>query len=142
MSEPNTVFVQDTPKYLEQVQAIINKTDVAVRQVMIESRLVIADDKYGKSLGARFGVTQTATPGRGSGTASGTLGNRFTSSTTTTLTQGNHNGSIQTATDGGNVLTSSDGQPDLMSNLPVRCRLKIEHCLFAVKEIRDNQETW
>jgi type IV pilus assembly protein PilQ len=41
----NTVFVQDTPKYLEQVQAIINKTDVAVRQVMIESRLVIADDK-------------------------------------------------------------------------------------------------
>jgi len=115
----NTVFVQDTPKYLEQVQAIINKTDVAVRQVMIESRLVIADDKYGKSLGARFGVTQTATPGRSNNTVSGTLGNRFTATTATTATQGNHNGSIQTATSGGNVLTSSDGQPDLMSNLPV-----------------------
>ncbi len=115
----NTVFVQDTPKYLEQVQAIINKTDIAVRQVMIESRLVIADDKYGKSLGARFGVTQTSSPGRTSATASGTLGNRFTSSTATTLTQGTHNGAIQTATDGGNVLTSSDGLPDLMSNLPV-----------------------
>ncbi len=115
----NTVFVQDTPKYLEQVQAIINKTDVAVKQVMIESRLVIADDKYGKALGARFGVTQTGTPGNFSNTLSGTLGNRPTASTATTLTQGTHNGAVQTALTNGSVLTSSDGQPDLMSNLPV-----------------------
>jgi type IV pilus assembly protein PilQ len=111
--------VQDTPKYLEQVQAIINKTDVAVKQVMIESRLVIADDKYGKALGARFGVTQTGTPGNFSNTLSGTLGNRPTASTATTLTQGTHNGAVQTALTNGSVLTSSDGQPDLMSNLPV-----------------------
>lgn len=57
-SRTNTIFVQDTPKYLEQVQAIINKADVPVKQVMIESRLVIADDKYSKQLGARFGVSQ------------------------------------------------------------------------------------
>ena len=50
------MFVQDTAKYLVQVQSIINITDIAVKQVMIESRLVIADDKFGKSLGARFGV--------------------------------------------------------------------------------------
>lgn len=115
----NTIFVQDTPKYLEQVQAIINKTDVPVKQVMIESRLVIADDKYSKALGARFGVTQTGKPGSANSTVSGTLGNRFTASTSTSLTQGTHNGSIQTATSGGSVLTSSDGQPDLMSNLGV-----------------------
>ena len=120
----NTVFVQDTPKYLEQVQAIINRTDVPVRQVMIESRLVIADDKYGKALGARFGVTQTSTPGRSSSTISGSTGNRPTGSTATTITQGNHNGAVQTALTnqffGGNaVLTSSDGQPDLQTNLPV-----------------------
>jgi type IV pilus assembly protein PilQ len=54
----NTVFVQDTAKYLEQVQSIISKTDVAVKQVMIESRMVIADEKFGKSLGARFGVNK------------------------------------------------------------------------------------
>ncbi len=59
----NTVFVQDTSKYLEQVQAIINKTDIAVKQVMIESRLVIADQKFGKSLGARFGVNKANTSG-------------------------------------------------------------------------------
>ena len=115
----NNIFVQDTPKYLAQVQSIINKTDVAVRQVMIESRLVIADDKYSKALGARFGVTQTRTTGNSVGTVSGSLGNRPTASVAGSLTQGTHNGSIQTATTGGVVTTSSDGLPDLNSNLPV-----------------------
>jgi type IV pilus assembly protein PilQ len=62
----NTVFVQDTPQYLDQVQAIINKVDVPVKQVMIESRLVIADDTYSKALGARFGVSQVGTGNNGS----------------------------------------------------------------------------
>ena len=121
----NTVFVQDTAKYLEQVQAIINKTDVAVKQVMIESRLVIADDKYSKALGAKFGVTQTGSPGRTFSTVSGSMGNRPTAYTPATgtipasYTQGTHNGAIQTAVTGGAVTTSSDGLPDLMSNLPV-----------------------
>ena len=121
----NTVFVQDTPKYLEQVQAIINKVDVAVKQVMIESRLVIADDKYSKALGARLGITQSGKVGSTAGTVSGSLGNRptaFTPATATspaTFTQGTHNGAIQTNLDNGRILTSSDGQPDLMSNLAV-----------------------
>lgn len=40
------------------MQAIINKTDVAVKQVMIESRLVLAEDTFAKNLGARFGVNK------------------------------------------------------------------------------------
>jgi len=126
----NTVFVQDIPKYLEQVQAIINKTDIPVKQVMIESRLVIADEKFGKELGARFGVTQTGRPGNNVATIGSTIGNRPTAvSTTGTITQGTHNGTVQTAlTDTifrdnqaniNSTLTSSDGLPDLMSNLPV-----------------------
>ncbi|HQN64773.1 MAG TPA: type IV pilus secretin PilQ [Methylophilus sp.] len=59
----NTLFIQETAKKLEEIQAIINKTDVPVRQVMIESRLVLADEKFGKSLGARFGVESQTTPG-------------------------------------------------------------------------------
>lgn len=59
----NTVFVQDTPRYLEQVQSIINKTDIPIKQVMIESRMVIADEKFGKSLGARFGVNKVKSSG-------------------------------------------------------------------------------
>jgi|LakWasMe73_LOW10_FD_contig_123_24444_length_4915_multi_4_in_2_out_0_5 type IV pilus assembly protein PilQ len=126
----NTVFVQDIPKYLEQVQAIINKTDIPVKQVMIESRLVIADEKFGKDLGARFGVSQTGRPGGSVTSVGGTIGNRFTArSATGVLTQGEHNGTVQTVlsdtlrydkvenTD--SKLTSSDGLPDLMSNLPV-----------------------
>ncbi len=57
----NTVFVQDIPKSLEQVQAIINKTDIPIKQVMIESRLVLADELFSKSLGSRFGVSQVGT---------------------------------------------------------------------------------
>jgi type IV pilus assembly protein PilQ len=56
----NTVFIQDTEKSLAAIQAFVNKIDVAVKQVSIESRIVIADDKFGKSLGARFGVGHTA----------------------------------------------------------------------------------
>jgi type IV pilus assembly protein PilQ len=126
----NTVFVQDIPKYLEQVQAIINKTDVPVKQVMIESRLVIADEKFGKDLGARFGVTQTGRPGSSVATIGSTIGNRPTTvSSTGTITQGIHNGTVQTAltdtlrydpvSNTNSTLTSSDGLPDLMSNLPV-----------------------
>lgn len=125
----NTVFVQDIPKYLEQVQAIINKTDVPVKQVMIESRIVIADEKFGKELGARFGVTQTGRPGSAVSTIGGSLGNRPTAVTSTGITQGTQNGTIQTAltdtvfnnpaSNTNSMLTSSDGLPNLMSNLPV-----------------------
>ena len=82
----NTVFVQDTPRYLEQVQSIINKTDIAIKQVMIESRMVIADEKFGKSLGARFGVSKVKTSGNTQyaigdtvGNTSGALGSTSTS---------------------------------------------------------------
>ena len=60
----NTLFIQDTAKKLEEIQAIINKTDVPVRQVMIESRLVLADDQFSKALGARFGIQSVTTPGK------------------------------------------------------------------------------
>jgi type IV pilus assembly protein PilQ len=87
----NTLFIQDTAKKLLEIQEIINKTDVAVRQVMIESRLVLADDKFGKSLGARFGVQSATTPGNNALSVGGTLANGVTTglSTTTTTINGN-----------------------------------------------------
>lgn len=71
----NTLFIQDTPKRLEEIQQILNKVDVAVRQVMIESRLVIADERFAKSLGARFGVESFTTPGRNTLAVGGNLTN-------------------------------------------------------------------
>ncbi|MEO8417305.1 MAG: type IV pilus secretin PilQ [Methylophilaceae bacterium] len=84
----NTLFVQDTPRHLEDVQQIINKIDIAVRQVMIESRLVIADEKFGRSLGARFGVQKQQVSNSGNGYAvSGTAAtaSRLSTSPTTSL---------------------------------------------------------
>ena len=52
----NTLFVQDVPGRLEEVRRLIARIDVAVRQVMIEARIVEANDSFSKSLGARFGV--------------------------------------------------------------------------------------
>lgn len=57
ISEPRTnqLFVTDIPSRLEQVQELISKLDIAIRQVLIEARIVEADDTFGKSLGVKWG---------------------------------------------------------------------------------------
>ena len=52
----NQLFVNDIPSKLEEIQQLIAKVDIAVRQVMIEARIVEADDKFGRSLGAKLGA--------------------------------------------------------------------------------------
>ncbi|MEO8145051.1 MAG: type IV pilus secretin PilQ [Betaproteobacteria bacterium] len=51
----NTLFVQDTPSRLEEVRKLIARIDVAVRQVMIEARIVEASELFNRNLGARLG---------------------------------------------------------------------------------------
>lgn len=51
----NQLFVTDVPSKLEQVQQLISRIDVPVRQVLIEARIVEASDTFGKSLGVRLG---------------------------------------------------------------------------------------
>ncbi len=51
----NQLFVTDIPSKLEQVQQLIAKLDIPVRQVLIEARIVEASDTFGKSLGVRLG---------------------------------------------------------------------------------------
>ena len=53
----NQLFVTDIPSKLEEVQSLIAKIDIPVRQVLIESRIVIADEEFGRSLGVRLGAT-------------------------------------------------------------------------------------
>jgi type IV pilus assembly protein PilQ len=57
MAEPRTnqLFVTDIPARLEQVQGLIARLDIPVRQVLIEARIVEADDRFGRSLGVRLG---------------------------------------------------------------------------------------
>jgi type IV pilus assembly protein PilQ len=54
----NTVFVQDVPSRLEEVRKLIAKIDVAVRQVLIEARIVEASDTFARNLGARLGMIE------------------------------------------------------------------------------------
>ena len=51
----NQLFVTDIGSSLERVQQLILKLDIAVRQVLIEARIVEASDTFGKSLGVRLG---------------------------------------------------------------------------------------
>lgn len=51
----NQLFVTDIPSKLEDVRKLIQKTDIASKQVMIEARIVEADDKFSKNLGAKLG---------------------------------------------------------------------------------------
>lgn len=67
----NTLFVQDTAKHLEEVQRILNVVDVPVKQVLIESRIVIADESLAKRLGAKFGYIKKGGTISSTGTLAG-----------------------------------------------------------------------
>ena len=51
----NQLFVTDIPAKLEEVQSLISKIDIPVRQVLIEARIVEADDTFGRALGIKLG---------------------------------------------------------------------------------------
>ena len=56
-AEPRTnqVFVTDTAASMDRVQQFISKIDIPLRQVLIEARLVVASEDFGKSLGVKLG---------------------------------------------------------------------------------------
>ncbi|WP_374437381.1 type IV pilus secretin PilQ [Inhella sp.] len=53
----NQIFVSDIPSKLEEVQGLVRRIDVPIRQVLIEARIVEADDKFGRSLGVKLGAS-------------------------------------------------------------------------------------
>ncbi len=63
----NQLFVSDIPSKLEEIQAMIAKIDVPVRQVLIEARIVVADDTFGRSLGVKLGGSDLPINGNSAG---------------------------------------------------------------------------
>ncbi|HEX9877649.1 MAG TPA: type IV pilus secretin PilQ [Gammaproteobacteria bacterium] len=53
----NTLLVQDTSDRLANIRRLVTTLDIPVRQVQIESRIVIVNDDYSRELGVRFGST-------------------------------------------------------------------------------------
>jgi len=53
----NTLLLQDTSDRLADIRHLVQTLDIPVRQVLIESRIVIVDDTFARDLGVRFGTT-------------------------------------------------------------------------------------
>ncbi|MGD2052693.1 MAG: type IV pilus secretin PilQ [Gammaproteobacteria bacterium] len=71
----NTLIVKDTDEVISEIRKILTELDIPVRQVMISSRIVIAQDDFTRELGNRFGFTKTASIDgvAGAGNTSGTI---------------------------------------------------------------------
>ncbi len=54
----NTLLIQDTAEQLSDIRGVVQALDIPVRQVLIESRIVIANEDFSKDLGVRFGYSQ------------------------------------------------------------------------------------
>ena len=54
----NSLLIRDTADQLVQIRSLIEQLDIPVRQVLIESRIVIANNDFTKELGVRFGASK------------------------------------------------------------------------------------
>ncbi len=122
ISEPRTnqIFVNDIPSRLLAVQELIKKLDIAVRQVLIEARIVEASDTFGKSLGVKLG--STAGSSTTSGTAAGSVGltgnTRFTVGTSysnVTASNGSSGSAVDTSSNFVNLPAVGQGGYDAAS---------------------------
>jgi len=71
----NTLLVKDTNSSLASVRVLLAELDIPVRQVLIESRVVIANDDFSKELGVRFGVSNDSQGTFRAGNTAVTAGN-------------------------------------------------------------------
>ena len=53
----NTLIVNDIPEKIQAVRELLAELDKPVKQVLIDSRIVLTEDNYARDLGARFGVS-------------------------------------------------------------------------------------
>ena len=57
----NTLLVQDTASKLVEIRQLVATLDIPVRQVLIESRIVIASNDFSRDLGVKFGWSKQTT---------------------------------------------------------------------------------
>lgn len=58
----NTLLVKDTAANIDKVRELVAALDVPVRQVMIESRIVVANDNFTRNLGAKLTANRVGAP--------------------------------------------------------------------------------
>jgi type IV pilus assembly protein PilQ len=67
----NTLLLKDTAGNIDDIRRLISKLDVPVRQVLIESRIVVVSDDFSRDLGIKWGVTGYSDSGSSTVAASG-----------------------------------------------------------------------
>jgi len=68
----NSLIVKDVPDKIAEVRELVTKLDMPARQVLIDSRVVIASNDFSRNLGAKFGVSGVQQAGSGVNAVSGT----------------------------------------------------------------------
>ncbi len=53
----NTLLVHDTAERLQNIRRMVRTLDIPIKQVLIESRIVVVNDDFSRDLGVRLGVT-------------------------------------------------------------------------------------
>lgn len=107
----NTLLVQDTALKIDEVRNLVHRLDVPVRQVLIESRVVFANDDFEDAIGVNFGIASKFRPGNEP--VIGFSGNRVASNA---IVNGNLNG-IAATNPPATMNTAIDDR--LTVNLPV-----------------------
>jgi type IV pilus assembly protein PilQ len=59
----NTLLLKDTADRINDIRRLVTQLDIPVRQVLIESRIVIVNDDFSRDLGIRWGFTGVAENG-------------------------------------------------------------------------------
>jgi type IV pilus assembly protein PilQ len=97
----NSLLVQDVPEKIKQLRNVIAKLDKPVRQVLIETRIVEANDNFSRELGARLGFQRVTNNARFPGSNSSNIGDIVSGGTLNgnTVTQDSINNRIQNPED-------------------------------------------
>lgn len=105
----NSLIAHDTAQRLEKLAQLLAELDLPARQVLIESRVVVANRNYGRNLGLRWGVT--AADRRGEGRAVALSG---TGEATGRIAE-----ALENLEDGRGALTAADAADRYNVSLPV-----------------------
>ena len=116
----NKLIVTDIPSRLEDIRRILIELDIATRQVLIEARIVEANEDFAKNLGARLGINQGQAGSVQLGRAGLNIGGSSSAS-------GFQTGQVQTQP---NFLTDSMGVNLRASNISGRTPGQLSFVLF------------
>jgi len=110
--QSNLLFVNDTPSKLDEIRTFIKAIDISARQVLIEARVVEANDEFNKQLGAKLNFYNSKATNIGN-TGASVVGGSYAPATSTSTYDSKTN--TWTTTKTAAVLTQS---PALGVNLP------------------------